>query len=465
MAKKQSKEQEVHDIVINMANELRPETFSDMVGQPYATGVGKRLGQGVISGQGYLIVGPKGCGKTTLARIIAKSLNCEKRNQETGDPCGKCDSCVTFEAGAHRSILEINAAAYRGINDMKEKISTMSMSVKGYRVYIIDEAHMLTRDAFSALLKPLEESGEKVLFILTTTNPEKIIDTVLSRLVVIPIRTMSKQDQELLIQRAISYGKEHDVQAWENIGDDDISQAIATSSGSGRQAITNISSIVYHGVHSQVARVDIDALVELFALGDVPGVISYVDAKLGEKTVDPVLLVTMLIEALVDQVGKDPIRIARQITDLSKATETLGVATSASIASATIASCVGEVKKGTGQGDAKPQNQKAAVKHAKKKRAFPSVGRIYKVNADSDIDDVIDALLESPLSQKHISDEMYDVLIDPKQSDIRIDTSGNLRVATLEPNVDLSDAIKSVISNSYVMKLLDPKTGLVEMPF
>ena len=167
---------------INVADNSRPLTFSDVVGQVYATGVGQRIGQGIISGQGYILTGPKGCGKTSVARIIARAVNCKNRDPEKGDPCNECPSCQLALKGAHYQIEEVNAADKRGVGDMRDLLESMSLSVNsGYRVYILDEVHMLTKEAFSVLLKPMEQPPENVLFIATTTNPEMIPDTIVSR--------------------------------------------------------------------------------------------------------------------------------------------------------------------------------------------------------------------------------------------------------------------------------------------
>lgn len=445
------------DLVTNMATLLRPATFSDMVGQPYATGVGEKIGSGRVSGQGYLIIGPKGCGKTTLARIIASSLNCTHRDESTGDPCGECLSCLSYADGSHREIMEINAAAYRGINDIKEKISGMSTTIpQGYRVYIIDEAHMLTNEAFSALLKPLEESYDNVVFILTTTNPEKIIDTVRSRLVAIPVRSMSSEDQRILIDRAIERGKELGIEEWSTLTQDDINQAILSSGGSGRQALTNASGIVYHGVHATLGDVDVSEVVDNFIKGSTAAVLSQCDKILSDKTSDPVALITMIINTMMEKVTQEenPSSLALQVSKLSQVLDSIDVSTPSSIVSAKIASCVSTPSQQT----LSSTHPELSPKKAKKKSKKP-----YKVNSKSNIDKVIDILLESDLSQEHIDDDLYDILSDEDETDIIIDDNGDLMVAVKSPNSTMIPAIRKVISNSYISK----KAGdnLYEPPF
>lgn len=131
----------------------------------------------------FLLAGPKGTGKTSSARIIAKVLNCEKRAKDRIEPCNVCEACISITSGRHMDILEIDAASNRGIDEireLREKIKFAPVSAK-YKIYIIDEAHMLTNEAFNALLKTLEEPPKHAIFILATTEAEKLPETILSR--------------------------------------------------------------------------------------------------------------------------------------------------------------------------------------------------------------------------------------------------------------------------------------------
>lgn len=159
----------------------RPEKFSDVSGQPQVT---KTLKNEIKNGRinhAYLFTGSRGTGKTTCAKILAKAVNC--LDSHDGEPCGKCQNCVDFQEGNLLDVVEMDAASNRGIEDIRVLIeeSAFSPSKGKYRVYIIDEVHMLTEPAFNALLKTLEEPPAHVVFILATTEVHKLPQTILSR--------------------------------------------------------------------------------------------------------------------------------------------------------------------------------------------------------------------------------------------------------------------------------------------
>src|ERR1700758_2688716 len=163
------------------ARKYRPQTFDDLVGQSH---VSRTLKNAVAQNRlppPYLFVGPRGIGKTSTARILAKSLNCI--NGPTVTPCGKCDNCREIAAGNSLDVIEIDGASNRGIDDVRELRDNVRYApAKGrYKIYIIDEVHMLTKEAFNALLKTLEEPPPHVKFIFATTEPDKVLPTILSR--------------------------------------------------------------------------------------------------------------------------------------------------------------------------------------------------------------------------------------------------------------------------------------------
>ncbi|GAA1457074.1 DNA polymerase III subunit gamma and tau [Nocardiopsis exhalans] len=197
---------------IALYRKYRPATFGEVRGQEHVT---DPLRQALRSGRinhAYLFSGPRGCGKTTSARILARSLNCEQG--PTPDPCGTCDSCVALapDGGGSIDVIEIDAASHGGVDDARDlrERAFFSPVNSRYKIYIIDEAHMVTREGFNALLKLVEEPPPHLKFVFATTEPEKVIGTIRSRthhypFRLIPPSTLKELMEDLLKQEDVSY--------------------------------------------------------------------------------------------------------------------------------------------------------------------------------------------------------------------------------------------------------------------
>jgi DNA polymerase III subunit gamma/tau len=216
----------------------RPQSFDAVVGQQHVVQTLKgALTSGRLS-HAYLFSGPRGTGKTTLARILAKALNCKKRSK-AGDPCGVCESCVAITEGRSFDLIEIDGASNGRIDEIRSLKDSASVAAVsgGYKVFIIDEVHMVTKDAFNALLKILEEPPAHVVFILATTDPQKIPPTVLSRVQRFDFKKLTSKE---IAEKLRTVVKAEKVQV-----DDSVIISIASSSeGALRDAEVALSKVL-----------------------------------------------------------------------------------------------------------------------------------------------------------------------------------------------------------------------------
>ncbi len=196
----------------SMYRQFRPQVFSEMAGQNHITRtLSNALNRGQLS-HAYLFCGPRGTGKTTAAKIMARAMNCEQ--YPASEPCGDCNSCKNIGAGISIDVVEMDAASNRGIDeirDLREK-TRYSSGESRYKVYIIDEAHMLTTEACNAFLKTLEDPPQNVVFILATTDPSKLPTTIVSRCLRFDFRLLSVHDMVVYLETVLkrnSYNAEN----------------------------------------------------------------------------------------------------------------------------------------------------------------------------------------------------------------------------------------------------------------
>ena len=201
------------------ARKYRPQLFDSVVGQSHITTTLKNAIRTNHLAQAFLFCGPRGVGKTTCARILAKTINCENLTQEA-EACGKCDSCTSFQNNASFNIHELDAASNNSVDDIRNLIDQVRYPPQSgkYKIYIIDEVHMLSTSAFNAFLKTLEEPPSYAIFILATTEKHKILPTILSRCQIFDFNRIQINDMTLhLSQIAAKEGIIADLEALELI--------------------------------------------------------------------------------------------------------------------------------------------------------------------------------------------------------------------------------------------------------
>ena len=218
---------------------FRPRKFSELYGQDHVV---RALRNAVINereGQAYLFSGPRGTGKTTTARILAKVLNCE--NPLEGEPCCICDSCKAVEAGTSYDVLELDAVSNNGVQEIRDIIEAAALTSPGrHRVFILDEVHMLTRGAEAALLKTLEEPPEQVVFVLATTDPQKVSETIRSRVQHLQFHLIPVVELEKYVRFVIAAAEL-------TIDDEAIEQVLRQGGGSARDTLSALELVVSGG--------------------------------------------------------------------------------------------------------------------------------------------------------------------------------------------------------------------------
>src|SRR5580698_5038812 len=267
-----------------LARRYRSNTFDEVVGQNH---IAQTLKKAIESGRiahAYLFCGTRGTGKTSTARILAKCLNCQSADQPVTEPCGKCDSCKAIARGEDIDVIEIDAASNTGVDNVRDVIISSAYNTPArarFKIFIIDEVHMLSKNAFNALLKTLEEPPSHVKFILATTEPEKVLPTILSR--------CQRYDFRNISAREIA-GHLKDICKKEKIDADDDAVALVARAGAGSM------------------RDALSLLDRLLSLGE---------KKLGAKDVEQMLGLprAQLVFDLVDSIGGGDVKQTLELAD------------------------------------------------------------------------------------------------------------------------------------------------------
>ena len=293
-------------MTVALYRRYRPEGFADVIGQEHVT---EPLMQALRTGRvnhAYLFSGPRGCGKTTSARILARCLNCEQGPTPT--PCGECDSCVALARGGAGTVdvIEIDAASHGGVDDARDlrERASYGPAQSRYKIYIIDEAHMVTPQGFNALLKIVEEPPEHVKFIFATTEPEKVIGTIRSRTHHYPFRLVPPgqlQDymESLCAKEGVAVAPgvlSFVVRAGGGSVRDSLSVLDQLIAGSGADGLT------YESAASLLGFTDgelLDASIDAFAAGDAAGAFRAIERVI-ETGLDPRRFIEDLLERLRD---------------------------------------------------------------------------------------------------------------------------------------------------------------------
>ncbi|WP_158966734.1 DNA polymerase III subunit gamma/tau [Chachezhania sediminis] len=287
-----------------LARKYRPETFADLVGQDAMVRTLKNAFQAGRIAQAFIMTGIRGTGKTTTARIIAKGINCtgpDGNGQPTTEPCGVCENCREIMEGRHVDVLEMDAASRTGVNDIREIIESVHYAAAKarYKIYIIDEVHMLSTSAFNALLKTLEEPPAHVKFIFATTEIRKVPVTVLSRCQRFDLRRIEPEDMIGLMRRiAVAEGAQ--------IADDALALITRAAEGSARDATSLLDQAISHGAGETTAeqvramlgladRGRVLDLMDMILKGDAAGALQELGSQYAEGA-DPMAVLRDLAE-------------------------------------------------------------------------------------------------------------------------------------------------------------------------
>ncbi|MBL6428439.1 MAG: DNA polymerase III subunit gamma/tau [Maritimibacter sp.] len=287
-----------------LARKYRPETFADLIGQEAMVRTLRNAFAADRIAQAFVMTGIRGIGKTTTARIIAKGMNCigpDGTGGPTVEPCGECEHCVAIAEGRHVDVMEMDAASRTGVGDIREIIDSVHYRAASarYKIYIIDEVHMLSTSAFNALLKTLEEPPAHVKFIFATTEIRKVPVTVLSRCQRFDLRRIEPEDMIGLLRRIATEEKAE-------IADDALALITRAAEGSARDATSLLDQAISHGAGETTAdqvramlgladRGRVLDLIDMILRGDAAGALAELSAQYADGA-DPMAVLRDLAE-------------------------------------------------------------------------------------------------------------------------------------------------------------------------
>src|SRR5580700_9899253 len=282
-----------------LARKYRPQKFSEVIGQEHVTRTLQNAIEQGRTAHGYIFSGHRGIGKTTVARILAAALNCRSKDHPVAEPCGVCESCTEIRAGNSGDVIEIDAATNRGIDEIRElrEGARYRPARDRFKIYILDEAHQITDAAFNALLKTLEEPPSHVIFMMATTQPEDIPQTIRSRCQHFSYRAMKFDD---------IVGQLRDIVAKENIPADEDALALLAEAGDG--SMRDALSILDQAIASTTDRLTVESVRSL--IGSAPAAaLETVMQAVAESSSEKILV---LVDELIGE-GHSPTHFARQL--------------------------------------------------------------------------------------------------------------------------------------------------------
>src|SRR5215467_7064541 len=282
-----------------LARKYRPQKFSEVIGQEHVTVTLKNALEQGRTAHGYIFSGHRGIGKTTVARILAMALNCRASEKPVSEPCGVCDSCTEIRAGNSVDVIEIDAATNRGIDEIRElrEAARYRPARDRFKIYILDEAHQITDAAFNALLKTLEEPPDHIVFMLATTQPEDIPQTIRSRCQHFSFRAVKFDD---------IVGQLRDLVTREKIEADDDALALLAEAGDG--SMRDALSILDQAIASSTGKLTADSVRNL--VGAAPAhILEQVMQAVSESKSEEIL---RQVDHLISE-GHSPTHFARQM--------------------------------------------------------------------------------------------------------------------------------------------------------